>query len=94
VTSDVKQIRRLATAGTITEEAGVTVIDLTKLEDGGDFSLHPITVDGQTLLLPHPSEAAYGVGLRGDADSIGRLGRALLSMERKLTGDTDEEPGE
>lgn len=89
--ADVKQLRRVQTAAVIETQAGTPVIDLTKLEDGGEFALHPLTIDSNTLFLPHPEDAGYGVAIRGDAETLGRVGRALLSMERNANGGSDSD---
>lgn len=90
--SDVKQIRRLKTSAVFdfTASDGTTVA-LAEHKDGGPYDLHPLVQrspgsDEISLLLPDPNRAVYALILKFDKDTAGRLGRALLAIERNAGG--------
>lgn len=85
--ADVKKLKRLATAATIQFDGAVNVVTLSSLEDGGDFDLHPFSVEkdggNARIYFPADNSPGYGVALEGDLGSLGRVARAILSLERK-----------
>lgn len=93
---DVKQIRRLQTNASFAyaEPGGVPTVELGEHKEGGSFDLHPLVQyegDTATLFFPHPDNPSFSIALKGDADAWGRLGRAAVGVQRKITGQGGDE---
>lgn len=94
---DLKQIRRLSTGAEYAYAdgpGGLPTLRLTEVKDGGEYGMHPLLdadpITGNVrLLVPHPTQPSYTVSLECDADTAGRLGRALLGAQRKANGQGD-----
>lgn len=92
--AELKKLRRLATSGTVQFDGSVNVVKLASIEDGGDFDLYPFAQESDSndvrVYLPAPNAPGYGVAIEGDIESLGRLARAIFSLERKAKDDAEE----
>lgn len=91
--ADIKKLGRLQASATVSSEGSTIVVTLAKHEDGGSFDLHPFSqLDGDTagIYFPAADAAGYTAAIKGDVESLGRLARAILALERKAKGGDEE----
>jgi hypothetical protein len=92
----VKEYKRLAAGIRLgNDPSGILHAEVVDF-DGGDLDLHPRMIDNGLILVDPSRPHAYSLVLRGDADALERLGKALQAVARNLKkdGDSDDTPDE
>lgn len=93
---ELKKLKRLATAASLQFDGATNIVQLSELDDGGSFDLHPFATETSAsthrLYFPTQDAPGYGVALEGDIATLGRVARAILSLERKGKDGEDTPP--
>lgn len=85
-----KEIKRVAAGVRLGNTAdGIIVADIVDF-DGGDYDLQPRISDDSLVLVDPNRPTAYGIRITGTPEALGRVGRALLTLERKAKSDGDD----
>ena len=88
----VKEYRRLGAAAELgNHQDGYMVLNVVE-HDGGPYNLPPLVDDENGgILLADTRRPGYAIAIAGDPALLGRLGKALLAIERKAKGgDSDD----